>query len=1150
MADGQETDPTGRFTRTNEMLGRGAYKYVYKAFDNQEALEVAWNKLDIDRLSKLELSKVSKEVELLEKVNHKNIISFFGSWRTVDPQTGAQSMNFITELMMSGTLKEYVRKAKAIKLKVLRRWGCNILEAIDYLHSQNPPIIHRDLKCDNIFINGHVGEVKLGDLGLSTQTDAERAFTVIGTPEFMAPELYEESYTESVDVYAFGMCMLEMLTMEYPYMECQNPAQIFRKVFQGEKPKSFNRLKKGEFKSVIGACLEREKNRPTARQLLNTPIFRDWETDPGTLSNIHLLMDTPLPEGLSTDLLYPSRAASQPSSPPNSVPQSLTPAAAALLEEETRRRRTVGNGEIDLLVKQLASMVSEITLTVHIPVDNAMKLIEFSFNPHTDEIDTITRELVHEFGLNESYHDIIRNEIHGQVMKSVQNESVSLVDSHDSAAPALSPVPPLIERGDRLASDSPGGRTSPTESPDGRYSELYSFCADPSTSLKQTEWQPSGKEYVMHPSNLASHVDGGQNSHEVAWPGPSDQDAMLIKSQSERDPKPRVSSDDEQASYFGSSVSVPQSFVGRGPLSARSSQYGESPVPAAGATRVAEHSNIPVVVVSSATPLRPSQVLPGGRDTFGGLSSSFVSESDRVGMAMSPASQLLEVEASEQSEKSISAEQRQATQFKSNMLLLSYACRGRLQAIKTRLKYGADVLFADYDRRTALHLACAEGHLSIVELLVEHGAEPEASDRWGTTPIDEAKKNNHVDVLNFFREQGFLDDDDVSDVGTVESASDVNLRQRDDSVPEVLSASRAQVLGMELLEFSARGMFDLVRERLMAGARATFSDYDKRTALHLAASEGHADVAELLLINGADLYAEDRFGQTPIQDGLKNGHLEVLEVFRRAGVVMPSVLGPLACRSGDPAEMANKLGLELIQQAAKGRRQAVAGLLEHGVDPQFADYDKRTALHLAAAEGWLEICQLLVERGAQVSAQDRYGANALDEAVRASHTTIIEFLTPWMQPKADPAIEHVPTDEGSADMVASQEHSTLNAIEPPADEFEAAAAAAAAVAAAAASASKPNENSVAGVESGFDHDFGDEQFVSAGTYCSLDSSMRMALLRGSSAAAKPRLTEIEKTLDESSDDVGEYEEETENNADDDEVDGSSALGSSPDVLKR
>ena len=52
----------------------------------------------------------------------------------------------------------------------------------------------------------------------------------------MAPEMYEEHYDEAVDVYAFGMCMLEMATSEYPYSECQNAAQIYRKVTSVSPP--------------------------------------------------------------------------------------------------------------------------------------------------------------------------------------------------------------------------------------------------------------------------------------------------------------------------------------------------------------------------------------------------------------------------------------------------------------------------------------------------------------------------------------------------------------------------------------------------------------------------------------------------------------------------------------------------------------------------------------------------------------------------------------------------------------------------------------------------------------------------------------------------------------------------------------------------
>ena len=88
----------------------------------------------------------------------------------------------------------------------------------------------RDLKCDNIFITGATSSVKIGDLGLATLKNQSYAKSVIGTPEFMAPEMYDEEYDEAVDVYAFGMCLLEMTTNEYPYKECAGPAQIYRKV--------------------------------------------------------------------------------------------------------------------------------------------------------------------------------------------------------------------------------------------------------------------------------------------------------------------------------------------------------------------------------------------------------------------------------------------------------------------------------------------------------------------------------------------------------------------------------------------------------------------------------------------------------------------------------------------------------------------------------------------------------------------------------------------------------------------------------------------------------------------------------------------------------------------------------------------------------
>jgi WNK lysine deficient protein kinase len=65
-------------------------------------------------------------------------------------------------------------------LKAIKNWARQILHGLDYLHSHQPPVIHRDLKCDNIFVNGNHGEVKIGDLGLATVMQTPKARSVIG----------------------------------------------------------------------------------------------------------------------------------------------------------------------------------------------------------------------------------------------------------------------------------------------------------------------------------------------------------------------------------------------------------------------------------------------------------------------------------------------------------------------------------------------------------------------------------------------------------------------------------------------------------------------------------------------------------------------------------------------------------------------------------------------------------------------------------------------------------------------------------------------------------------------------------------------------------------------------------------------------------
>mmetsp|Transcript_14433 Transcript_14433/g.27885 ORF Transcript_14433/g.27885 Transcript_14433/m.27885 type:complete len:633 (-) Transcript_14433:183-2081(-) len=272
-----EVDPTGRYHRYDEVLGRGAYKTVYKGFDEEEGIEVAWNQIRVNKIVKTEEEKerLFQEVDLLKELSHKSIIKFYASW--IDEET--QDVNFITEMFTSGTLRQYRKKHKKLDEKVIMSWTRQILRGLLYLHGHDPPIIHRDLKADNIFVNGNQGELKIGDLGLATLLrTTQGATSVLGTPEFMAPELYEEDYDERVDIYALGMCLLELVTFEYPYSECENAAQIYKKVSRGIRPAALDRVEKEGLKNFILTCISDIENRPSARELLDSEyLYKERE---------------------------------------------------------------------------------------------------------------------------------------------------------------------------------------------------------------------------------------------------------------------------------------------------------------------------------------------------------------------------------------------------------------------------------------------------------------------------------------------------------------------------------------------------------------------------------------------------------------------------------------------------------------------------------------------------------------------------------------------------------------------------------------------------------------------------------------------------------------------------------------------------------
>ncbi|KAG0474068.1 hypothetical protein HPP92_015925 [Vanilla planifolia] len=268
---------------TMKSLGRDLPK-LYRAFDEYEGIEVAWNQVKLHNFlqSPDDLERLYCEIHLLKTLKHKNIMKFYTSW--VD--TSRRNINFITEMFTSGTLRQ------------------QILMGLVYLHGHDPPVIHKGLKCDNIFINGNQGEVKIGDVGLVAFLPNSRASHFVGTPEFM---VYEDEYNESVDIYSFGMCVLEMFSIEYPYTECAHPAQIYQKVVSGTKPNALYRVKNPEVRRFVEKCMMATSLRLPALELLNDPFLqieighKPWlQSLTPQLSNNSLMVDEFVDDELET----------------------------------------------------------------------------------------------------------------------------------------------------------------------------------------------------------------------------------------------------------------------------------------------------------------------------------------------------------------------------------------------------------------------------------------------------------------------------------------------------------------------------------------------------------------------------------------------------------------------------------------------------------------------------------------------------------------------------------------------------------------------------------------------------------------------------------------------------------------------------------
>ncbi|KAL5109193.1 Serine/threonine-protein kinase WNK1 [Taenia crassiceps] len=282
----------GRWLKNSIKIGEGGYKFVYRGYDREEARTVAWCEFKHEHVDTKEKRQIMfRETEIMLKMNHPHIVrcfDVFREWRneeTAENPLEEKGLVIIQELMSEGTLRQVIRKNYLdgqciLKFQLLTHWWHQIVDALRYMHHRlETPIIHRDLKSDNCFLYGDSDEeylnVKVGDFGLATQVGSSGRKTMLGTVGFMAPEIFDEMYDEKVDIYAFGMLMLEVMTNRTPYDECATLFDAAAKTMSGQGPEIMQQITNSNLSVLISACIHPLACfRPTAEELYCHPLFQ------------------------------------------------------------------------------------------------------------------------------------------------------------------------------------------------------------------------------------------------------------------------------------------------------------------------------------------------------------------------------------------------------------------------------------------------------------------------------------------------------------------------------------------------------------------------------------------------------------------------------------------------------------------------------------------------------------------------------------------------------------------------------------------------------------------------------------------------------------------------------------------------------------
>eukprot|EP00736_Rhodelphis_marinus_P008001 Rmarinus@m.3149 len=268
-----------------------------------------------------------------------------------------------------------------------------------------------------------------------------------------------------------------------------------------------------------------------------------------------------------------------------------------------------------------------------------------------------------------------------------------------------------------------------------------------------------------------------------------------------------------------------------------------------------------------------------------------------------------------------------------------------VSSVQELLSHGLDVDISNYDDRGVLHLAAKDGRQHIVEMLIEFGASVNIRDNHDNTPLQISVMNGHYGVAESLGRHG----------------------------GEILSPNPGQLL----CDSAHRGDIARLKAYIDHGIPPDTPNYDKITAFHIAAHAGNVRVMEYLSSFKNKLNARDRWGRTPLEAAVeKKNALVAAMLFEQGGLVTEKFAVHHLCSA-----------------ARRGDEVLLSLLIRSGIDVNLTQYDKRTALHFAAAAGHLTAVDYLLHANADGKMRDRYGMAPIDYALKYTHFDVAKLIS-------------------------------------------------------------------------------------------------------------------------------------------------------------